>query len=131
MEFFIQFKDGKPPVWQTWSRDLFNSIPYEEYCLSHPPLWQLIYSVEEAKKLADQHNSKPITEVSPGDLVYLDLRWFGAEWYRQSELPNKDFTTYVVKLKYEAFLNKHKKKIKGRIEVFNEVFTFNHVFVKE
>jgi hypothetical protein len=28
MEFFIQFKDGKPPVWQTWSRDLFNSIPY-------------------------------------------------------------------------------------------------------
>ncbi len=99
--------------------------------MSHPPLWQLIYSVEEAKKLADQHNSKPITEVSPGDLVYLDLRWFGAEWYRQSELPNKDFTTYVVKLKYEAFLNKHKKKIKGRIEVFNEVFTFNHVFVKE
>ena len=129
MEFYIRFKDGST-IWRTWDKDLFDSIPYEEYCRSKPPLFQLVYTINVAKQEAARLNKLPITEVSPGDLVYVDLRWYGAEWYRQINLPDKDFKTYVVVFRYERLASQN-RKIVGYCETLNDRFTFDHVFVRE
>jgi hypothetical protein len=133
MEFCIRFKDEPDnPRWRTWDYDLFASEPYAEYCRLKPSLFQLVYTVEVAKVEADNLNRQAITEVKPGDTVFVDLRWYGAEWYRQLNLPDKDFKIYVVPFIYESYKSSRGRYyIKGFSAVMKDRFTFDHVFVKE
>lgn len=49
MEFYIRFGDGDER-WVTWSKDLFDSVPYEDFCRARPPLFPLLFTVKEAQK---------------------------------------------------------------------------------
>jgi hypothetical protein len=131
MEFYVKYADGDER-WVTWTNDLFDTTQYEEFCKSKAPLWQLVYRVDVAKKMAAELNKTPITEVQPGDRVYVDIRWFGYEWYRQSRLPDdKYFRTFVVLFVYEKYAARN-RRIMASCPIFNDRFTdLDHVFVKE
>ena len=133
MEFFVRFADGDA-LWITWTRDLFNNSHYWEFCHSKPPLWLMAHSTEDAAKLLGNINRTPITEVRPGTKVYLDIRFFGSEWYRQAVLPdNKYFHTYVIIGVYGNFTNRDHTRIRLRIPLTNDDYKrgVDHAFVFE
>lgn len=137
MEFYIKFRGDQEASWQTYTDDLFKSIPYADYCASKPMLWRLLYTVTESEKMAKLKNKSPIVEVKPGDVVYVDLRFYGANkndsgenWYRFLSLPDLDFKTYVVEFKYGQF-SSNKRRISASCEVMRDMFTWDHCTVLE
>ena len=132
MEFFVKFLDDDKPRWRVWDRDLFNSQQYADYCKSKPSLFQLVLDERISKDVAKKLNLEPITEVSPGDTVFLDLRFYGTEWYRQINLPDKDFKTYVVECAYQNWIPRsNQRRITALVAVTDDLFTFDHVDVFE
>lgn len=130
MEFFIKFRGEKEPIWRVWDLDLFNSEPYAEYCKSKPSLWHLVNELKVSKQEVVKINNVPITEIKLGDIAFVDLRFYGAEWYRQMNLPDKDFKNYVVEFRYEKFKSRNCKVV-AYCQVMEDRFTLDHVFVKE
>jgi hypothetical protein len=131
MEFLIKFKGTQEPLWTQWSNDLFNSIPYETYCRSQGPLYQLIFRTEELKERIKQITNEDISSVKPGDVVYVTLRYFGTYVYDDVlDLPDKWTTDYVVKLKYTKWeARTHHRLIEGHFEIFCAKYKLNNWFV--
>jgi hypothetical protein len=130
MEFEIEFEDGSV-VWLPWSKDLFDTMQYEDFCRSRPELTPLLHDAEAAKKQARALNKLPITEVKPGDVVYVDLRSYGAGWYAALPLPDRDHITYLLEYVYREWVpRQQKRKIYCHCALFNETFEVDHVFVK-
>jgi hypothetical protein len=131
MEFFIKYKGSDDPLWTEWSKDLFDSIPYENYCRSQGPLYQLIFKTKDLEARIKQINSEGITSVQPGDEVYVTLRYFGNYIYdHRVDLPDKWFTDYVVKMRYTKWeSSKHHRLIEGVFDVFSAKYKLNNWFV--
>ena len=129
MEFEVLFEDGSL-VWLPWSKDIFDTVQYEEYCRSRPELIPLIYDAKKAAEVIQICNRTSITEVGPGDTVYVNIRSYGATWYSKLPLPDLFHTDYVVEYFYRHFANKRKTQIVAECKVFNEKHTVNHDFVK-
>ena len=104
MEFYIKFSDGCHH-WKVWNTDLFDTIQYEVYCKSLPQLSPLVTNKKESDILIKAINSTPITAVGPNTPIFLDLRAIGAGRYEALNLPDSDFTTYVLEGKYTAWNN--------------------------
>jgi hypothetical protein len=129
MEFEIEFEDGSC-VWLPWSKDIFDTVQYEEYCRSRPELLFLLHDVKTAAQLRKELNNTPITEVQPGDTVYVDLRCYGATWYASLPIPDPFHTTYLLEYKYISWVGKRKLKLKAGCKVFDETFVVDHEFVR-
>ncbi len=129
MEFEIRFKDGEVK-WLTFSEDLFQTVPYEEYCRSKPELQLLLYRAKVATDMIKKWNSTAIVDVKPNDEYFVDLRCYGATWYSSLTIPDKDHITYVVLYKYMSFKNKNHTKIEVACPIFDEVFTVSNDFIK-
>ncbi len=72
---------------------------------------------------AETLNREAITEVKPENTVFFDLRWYGAEWYRQLNLPDKNFKTFVVPFTYESYkTSRGRYYIKGFSAVIQDHF---------
>lgn len=76
--FLVWFEDDNDLVWLPWSPDVSNTQQFEAFCISRPELYTLLYSQAEAQKMIAAINRSPISEVKPGDIVYVDLRFYGA-----------------------------------------------------
>jgi hypothetical protein len=94
MMFKVRFQDGDIQL-LPYSKDLFDSIPYEEYCNSKPYLQHLRYSVLEGKKFIQRISKKPLTGYSLKQEVYLDIRVHGSPWLDKLNLPDVETMTYV------------------------------------
>ena len=129
MEFEVQFADGSL-VWLPWSKDLFDAVQYEEFCRSSPELTPLLYSAKDAADKIKQVNKTAITEVKPGDIVFVDLRSYGATWYSSLPLPDRDHTRYLLEYRYGDFKNKARTRIEVRCPLFKETWVVNHDFVR-
>jgi len=129
MEFEVLFEDGSL-VWLPWSKDLFETSQYEDYCRSRSELFTLVHDVKTAAKLLQDLRKAPITEVEPGDIVYVDLRSYGAAWYATLPLPDLHHIQYVLEYKYVKWVGSTKRKIDARCDVFRERFDVDHVFVR-
>lgn len=130
MDFYVRFADGDEK-WVPWSKDLFDSVPYETFCRSRPALAPLIYNTQEAQQRMVKINSTPITEVQPGQAVYVDLRSRGnAAWYHSIGLPDPDRLTYVLPCIYQRWLGRQQRKLQLSCEVTKEVFPVDHYFVQ-
>ena len=80
MIFNVTFEDGTVDV--PYSPDLANSAQFDEYVHSQKVLLPLRYSTKKDTSTAmASMNKLAISDGSPGDTVYLDLRFFdGATW---------------------------------------------------
>ena len=89
-----------------------------------------MFKLQESKNFIQRIKKEPIIAVSPGDVVYVDIRFYGAEWYRQLQLPDAYSVTYVVSVHYTRWFNKSMLKIVGECAIFNnEVTTYDAYFV--
>jgi len=130
VEFEIEFADGTI-VWLPWSKDLFDSVQYEDFCRSKPELYPLLYEAKTSAAKKKDLNKLPITEVEPGDIVLVDLRCYGATWYAALPLPDLFHKVYVVHYKYTSWSNRSHTKINATCAVFKEKFdSLDHDFVK-
>ena len=120
-EFFITYADGDQR-WVTWSYDLVTCAPFQSFCKARPELWQFLHTKSEANRLAIERNRTPIQHLALGDLVYVDLRAIGAQWYYQeAQLPSPDTTTYVAEFRVVEFLTQRKNRVRvasRMLEVF-------------
>jgi hypothetical protein len=129
MEFWVRYKDGEEK-WLTWSKDLFDTVQYEAFCRSKPPLFPLLFSAKEAAEKAKLLNKQAITKVQPGDRVFVDLRSRGgATWYNAIGLPDAEKLTYVLACEYGAWVSPKRLKIKLNCAITNEQFSVDHTFV--
>jgi len=95
------------------------------------PLLPLLFTVEEAERQRKQINSTPITEVSPGSNIFLDLRERGGStWYNSIGLPRSAELTYVLPCSYTRWVGRDRKKIRISCAITNEEWTVDHYFVK-
>ena len=128
--FLVHFVDGDK-VWLPWSMDISSTQAFEMFCQSRSELYLLLYSAKEAKRIYAAINKQPISEVKPGDVAYVDLRWYGYDWYSGLGLPNYDTQRYVVAFEYtQWFHSTTRTKIVGVCRVFNEEWPLNHYFVR-
>ena len=128
MEFEVRFADGTEK-WITWNKDLDTTVQYEDYLRSRPELSPLIYSQKEAASRKVQLNRQPITEVKPGDTVYVDIRCYSAEWYKGLGLTDAEHNTYVVIYRYTKWSNAQHTKLQVTCDILDEQHTVNHDFV--
>jgi hypothetical protein len=119
MEFEVHFADGEIQ-WVTWSQDLFQSIPYEDFCRSKPELSPLLFTSTEASLIRVALNKTPITEIQIGDTVFVDLRYYSAEWYSKLQLPDWEHRSYVVPFIYEKWADKKRTKVVAFCKIFDE-----------
>jgi len=94
--FKVQFADGDVKD-VPYSLDIFNSIPYEEFCRNKPYLQHLVFptSSHALKEFYRNINSKPLDGLAAGERVYVDIRFFGDIWYQNLLLPDSDTNLYV------------------------------------
>jgi hypothetical protein len=128
--FLVWFEDNDL-VWLPFSTDISNTMQFEIFCNTRPELYILLYSQLEANKMMAALNRSPISEVKPGDTVYVDLRFYGAGWYNALHLPDSDTTRYVVPFTYVKWFHKSSQtKIVAQCSIFNEEWPVNHQFVR-
>jgi hypothetical protein len=124
MSFHVKFDDDTT-VWKTWNNDLYSTVPYESYCRSltqlHPLLTSVSLSAIEFKRIKNTE----ISLVVPGDTVYVDLRSYGFQWYSSLNLPDSDYSNYIVMLTYTSWFDSKHLKINGTVSIFNEHWCAN------
>ena len=109
MYFTLEFEDGDVRE-LPWSPDI-QCEAYYNFCKKYAYLFHLTLDTSLAKKHRTLLNKENITEVDIGDVVFLDLRFFGDYWYESLGLPDWPTTSYVMKFTYTHWFHRtsHKK----------------------
>jgi hypothetical protein len=132
LSFHVRFMDGTVE-WLPWSKDIFDTVQYEDYCRSLSQLWPLVVLLKESLILMKILNRTPITIVATGQTAYMDIRAIGAGWYQGLSLPNSDFSIYVVPLLYHNNISggtRFNCSIPSLRIVWSGRNAVNHTFVK-
>ena len=130
MTFKVEFDDGDVRM-LPWSKDLFDSLPYESYCRNHPELTSPLYTVDLAKTFERDLSKTPITAVKPGDECFVDLRYLGHLWYdEQVPFEDKDETYYLLHGRYYTWENKTHTKISIKFSVLKQVYVVDNIFIQ-
>jgi hypothetical protein len=128
--FLIQFDDGDL-IWVPYSRDITETQQFETFCNARSELYLLLFSAAEASTMMAAINRTNISEVAPGSNVFVNLRFFGFEWYNSLGLPNSDTINYVVAFTYMRWYHKTTfTKIVAACSIFDEIWPVNHNFVR-
>jgi hypothetical protein len=89
--FNVTFEDETKDV--EYNRDLASSSQFDEYVKREKFLFPLRYgTVKQAKTAMAAVNKRPIENCEPGDMVFLNLRYFDAMdrmWFDSLKLPEK------------------------------------------
>jgi hypothetical protein len=127
-EFEVAFEAGAIK-WLVWTPGLFETTQYEEFCMKDPALMPLLYPVKEANHRIKTLKRLPITSVQQGSVIYLNLRWYSHDWYKQLPLPELFHKQYVVKCTYGNWVSNTHKEIYLHDPVFGNKFTVDNFFV--
>ena len=126
-EFLVRFIDGDER-WVPWSKDLFDTTQYEEYCMSIKCLRPLVSPVSQVKSWLKRLRSIPIEVIAPTTPIYLDIRAFGYDWYQALPLPDLHVHSYLVEAVYGAWV-KTNRSIRLECPVLQRSMVVDHVFV--
>ena len=111
MQFALKFADGDR-IWKDWSKDVTNTLAYEEYCSKDRYLNLLLSSVKDAVQMERERENQVIPEALCNTDFLVDLRVFGDLWYQQrTMLPDHLCTTYLVHASYGVFADRLCKRI--------------------
>ena len=134
MEFLMTYADGDEQ-WNAYYHDLSYVEAFRSYCESIPELWPMLYTEKEYRKMRIALNKSEITELSPGDVRYVDLRSIDQRWYNNIEkhtpdLPNEHSTIYVALFHMVEWVGKSRTKIATTCPLLNYSKDWNHSMVK-
>ena len=118
--FRVVFLDGDV-VELPYSKDLFDSVPYEEFCNSKPYLRHLRLTVLEAGKFISNIKRTPLRGYALHQEVYLDIRVYGDGWFNDRQLPDTETITYVSKFRITKVSTK-------QLSMINPLTQDNHRF---
>jgi len=124
MEFEILFADGSV-VWLPYTQDIFQMEQYAAFCMDTPGLYFLQYTVKVAQQAIQQLNKQPITLRQPGDVIYVDIRTFGEEWYQASNLPDLYRVRYVDAWTITGW-KKEPYVLYGHSDIFKKYYILKH-----
>ena len=137
--FTVRFADKTVVHDLPWSQDLAANRQFQDFLAATPACFPLRFSKEELKVVQRDLRSQPVS-LKPGDIRYVDIRGYGADWYVRMDLPDHRHTTYVVKYEFSRLDSKQgkgkqrvvdPKKIIGRAKVFKTGDqTFDEYWVK-
>lgn len=130
LEFLVKFADGTI-VWKTFNKDLTDTIQFEDFCRENTELIPLLYTAKNSRIYMKELKTKAITLVNPGDVVYVNLRSWGYDWYDKIELPHKYSNRYVVKGIYGTFIKNTNRSISITFPEFNETYQVDNIFVNQ
>ena len=102
MMFEVKYAAGDTH-WITWSRNLDQTVQYENFVREHRELYPLLFTADQAKREVNALRSLPIIEVAPGDVVFVHLRYYGHAWYESLSLPDYVHKRYVVRWQYTGW----------------------------
>ena len=123
MFFLVEFDDGDK-VLLPYSKDLSSSAQFEEFIFAEPQLFPLRFNAADAPKRITAMRREPIRNIALHDVIYVDLRYWGYEWFDTLDLPNAYVTTYVVACEYVAWhTHRRYRYVKVRCPLFDEVLS--------
>lgn len=128
IEFLVRFADGTK-VWKTLNKDITDTIVFEDYCRLNTELTQLLYTKQNSRAYVQSLRKTNITLVSPGDVVYVNLRSWGNSWYDQLRLPDLHEKRYVVLGKYGNYSGNKMQHISITFPVMKETYEVDNIFV--
>ena len=104
---------------------------YLQFCSARPHLFHLTLDSRLANKFITQKRGANITNVLPGDIVHVDIRFFGDQFYESLNLPDFETSVYVDMFKYTKWFHKGKSKrhIVARFKLTKQVFRFDNCLV--
>lgn len=124
MVFKVEFADGDI-VDVPYTSDLLCE-QFDKFCHSKPYLKHLTMDSTIAASWMSSMRRLAITDVAPGDVVWVNLRFFGDVWYDALMLPNSDTQSYVTKFVYKKWLHKtSKNRIVATFVLSNLFYTFD------
>ena len=124
IEFEVRFADSSI-VWLPYSQDIFFQMEqYETFC-TETRLYFLQYKVKSAQQAIQQLNKQPITLRAPGDVIYVDIRTFGEDWYQVSQLPDLYHIRYVDAWTITGW-KKEPFALYGYSDVFKKYYILKH-----
>jgi hypothetical protein len=128
MVFKVKYSDGDI-IDRPWSNDI-QCEAYYIFCESRPYLKHLAMDTKMGAQFRQNLGKSDITGVSLGDTVYVDLRFFGDEWYEALGLPDFECSSYVMEFQYTHYFHKSsKKKISGIFRVTGDKYSMNNYIV--
>jgi hypothetical protein len=74
-------------------------------------------------------NKIPITSVAPGDVVFVNIRSYGEQWYVSTDLPDLYHINYVVEWNYVSWV-KRNFTLRVSCSRFTGTFTITHSTVR-
>ena len=86
MFFFVEFDDGDK-ILLPYSKDLSSSVQFEDFVYAEPQLFPLRFNAADAPKRIMAMCKEPIRDVSLRDVFYLELRYWGYDWFDALDLP--------------------------------------------
>jgi hypothetical protein len=89
------------------------------------------YTVEVARVITAEINAAPITAVDVGVRVFVSLRQYGSVWFEELALEDFEHKLYVLPMEYTEWVGNQHKKIRIECEVLEEIWTVNHLWVKQ
>ena len=129
MTFIVEYADGDI-LEVPWSRDLFDCQAYEDFCKSRKYLHHLILDQNQVTPFKTQLRRADVTAVQVGDRVYVDLRFFGDQWYQSLDLPDFSTKSYVVVFEYTHWYHRtSKKKISARFLLNGATYALDNYLV--
>lgn len=126
MTFTVLFEDGEDKV--PWNTDLANTQQYEEFVNDHTELFPLRFTAAQARNKVASMNRLAITNVGPGDKLYLSLRYFDGTdrmWYDELNLPECS-KLYVVEVIVDGFTDKNRRRVNIKCPTFADTYTLSH-----
>eukprot|EP01042_Synura_sphagnicola_P036688 gene36688-biopygen18962 len=122
--FFLVVFDDRDKVRLPYSKDLSSSAQFEEFIFAEPQLFPLRFNAAEAPKRITTMRRESIRNIALHDVIYVDLRYWGYEWFDTLDLPNAYVTTYVVACEYVAWhTHRRYRYVKVRYPLFDEVLS--------
>ena len=95
MEFYTKWEDGTK-LWKTWVEDITSTVHFQQFCERRRELTYLLYKRADITRLKLSLNNIPIQHVFPKDIVYVNIRLYGHDWYEQLNLPDWEMKRYVI-----------------------------------
>ena len=80
MEFYVEWQDGDK-LWVPWRRDIVETTAFETFCTVNRELQYLLIPASTVSRSIREKNKLEIMLVEPGDEVYVNIRFYGHQWY--------------------------------------------------
>jgi hypothetical protein len=129
MQFELLFRAGDT-LWKYYCKDIYETLYFEEFCMSRPELRRLLTSESVSKAKASAINKAPIISIHTGDSAFMNLRFYGYDKYSTFGLPEHERLIYLVPITFGRH-TANGKCITVHDEVLNYSFQAKHQTVIE